>query len=1512
MTVSRFSLATLLLALYCMPLQAQHVLSSPGLKLSVAGDGSITGVAAGPKPWPLASPAQSGLLLRDVAAEGQFVAAGGSVTASGEGLKQAGTNAALKLDFAATYQARPGAIEVKGFIHDLSAQNRAITVRFSLPVDAAGGTWWQDLLKSETIADGNYANLHATNIGATGNSSAFPWGAISTAAGELCLGIPMDHFVVHRIAYDGQTRCFTLDFDFGLSPLTKAFPSRADFSFVLYTADPRWGMRSATAAYYKLFPDAFVRRAQKEGLWMPFTDISRVEDHEDFNFAFQEGAPNVAWDEAHGIDSFRYISPHWAMLWMPDRTERPTPEFIEQKLAGDLKSPDPKVRRAAEIIVNCAARNASGKYHYSIGQAHWAPHKTGYLGWYAMYPANADPDLAGGGGPTTGSEALAAVERAIATYNKPGAFLDGFYFDGVDERPLDNYATEHFASAEAPLTFGYKTHRPVLCGAFTSYKFLKRVAEKMWTTKRLTMANGVPSQFPFSLAYLDLAGSEKEPSIESEPVSREYLAYSRALMYHKPLVLLYKPRLEERVDRDLTPYLLDYMHACLPYAAEPSLFMIFSNTDPSFYYNFWERPDWYNRYRPIFVEYLPLVKRLALAGWEPVTHARATDPNIVVERFGTRDLHLVAYNPAREGEPATFDLDIEPGQLSNTINAVNLVEGTAIPASRRPDGSIRLRLTLAPRRSAVIAFAGNSQQLASFDFAEAVRYGDIAATRLEGKLKSNTALDFKLDPGDTGTPAGFAPYHEGEVSFSSDRQDCHSAPRCTKVTLTGQARAVQSAHLPVQAGTKYRFTLWGKTDAAEPSVSFYVRWKDKNGKDSGAVNSPTLQATTAWQQLQLEATAPKEATQAMFALVATHRGEGKGVVWFDDPSVVVLGADGQSTTLLPVPPAAPAPAAEKLSKDLTQRSEQLHKLAQSVSGKADAASLCSQALALATQLDGQARNIRGELPACSGVAAALEVSGSRLRRASGVLAGWQITLTGGGRVALGETPQFSVQVKGGAMPLAKVSVALTGDAETPAAPVSFALKAGETRTLAFSTAAPATVGATRRVVAVARAEIAGGQALTLERDASYTAVSPCETALSDQGQDESGRVRTLVVTARNTRREKPLAVTMAVAAPSGFIPSVITEQTVELKPGEVVKLPVTLTAAENAAPGWRETAISIRWPGGEQTHRYAGLFCPPTANLLKAAGFEGTPETVSKTWNITTKTGYSLDSKLAHWGQQAVRVSGAASSGALQRLELNQQVARPLVLRGWSRRELPPRKPEEVMTIGQTEQAPGPAVARRSPDYSLYVDLHYVGGGALYGQVATFDNEVDGWQFSEKIINVSRPIKDATVYLLYRGRPGTAWFDDIFLTETDPDLALAPGVSVTADSTFNGYTTAPLIDGVTDTEQVQWDQAAWASGDAKKEHWVEMTFPREVTIRTVLLYWAIDGGNVWTSRDYSLQVPEDGGWRELATVKGQTQRDMSIHSFKPVTTNRIRLLQPAGGGPATRPNILWLREIAVQ
>ena len=980
------ALAIAVLCLVSGVADAQQLQTQDGLEMALRADGRIDAVVTEGNRWG-AGEGESGLVFSDVAAGGGFLPAGGRVQPGRGGLVHRGTHARLQIEFEATYRPLPGAVAVEGFVRDTAGRDRAITVRVALPVDAVGGTWWSDIRRSQPIADKTYANLHATpGVGASGKASAYPWGAISNRAGMLCLGVPMDHPVVHRIVYDGRLRSFCVEFDFGLSPLTAAFPGRADFKLVVFRGDPAWGFRSAAARYYGLFPEAFRRRAVGEGLWMPFTDVAKVEDPEDFNFVFQEGGPNIGYDQRHGVYSFPYISPHWAWLWMPDRKEKPTPEYIAQRLSTGLRSGDPKVRREAQLIANCAAKNAEGAYHYDIGQAHWAPHREGHLGWYVMFPANADPDLKPEQeGPTTGAEALATVERVVRQYNRPEAFVDGFYFDGVDERPLDNYAAEQFRSAEWPLTFGTATRRAILCGPFSSYKLLKRIADRMHETGRMTMANGIPSRFPFSVAWLDAGGSELEPSIEREPVGMDWLAYARTLMFHKPLLLLYKPRLEERFDRDLSPYLVDYMSACLLYAAEPSLFKIFSNTDPSFYYSFFERPDWYNRYRPIFLDYLPLVRRLGLAGWEPVTYARCGEPRLLVERFGSgANLHLVVYNPLRDTGPLVTELDVELGPLGWDAGArayvVNLGEGRAVPVTRTEKG-VRLRLAVPPRRAVVLAVRQSPAGLADFDIEEAGWSAAIARSRLRDQIEQPLPIDFESDP--DGVPVGFHTYSYGDAQYRSDTKTFHSGPRSELLVLRGKARATLSATLPARGGAAYRVSAWARAEMPSGgSAHFYVRWHGKGKKElSKLATSTQLAAASDWRELTLAATAPEEAEEMLLVLVATNSGQREARVWFDEPTIVEQAPGGRPTKLLPLAPKwAPASAAHWAS-ELDRLGARLKSLA----AQTDAESLRAEILRAAGEVRGQAESLRKAEGEYRGVAAALEVVGRRLRRGAGIL-----------------------------------------------------------------------------------------------------------------------------------------------------------------------------------------------------------------------------------------------------------------------------------------------------------------------------------------------------------------------------------------------------------------------------------------------------------------------------------------------------------------------------------------------
>ena len=80
-----------------------------------------------------------------------------------------------------------------------------------------------------------------------------------------------------------------------------------------------------------------------------------------------------------------------------------------------------------------------------------------------------------------------------------------------------------------------------------------------------------------------------------------------------------------------TPELVErYFQRCLFYGVWPGFFdEEATSKDP-----YWvSAKKWYERDRPLFKKYIPLLCRLTGAGWQPLTHASCDNANILVERF---------------------------------------------------------------------------------------------------------------------------------------------------------------------------------------------------------------------------------------------------------------------------------------------------------------------------------------------------------------------------------------------------------------------------------------------------------------------------------------------------------------------------------------------------------------------------------------------------------------------------------------------------------------------------------------------------------------------------------------------------------------------------------------------------------------------------------------------------------------------------------------------------------------
>jgi hypothetical protein len=90
--------------------------------------------------------------------------------------------------------------------------------------------------------------------------------------------------------------------------------------------------------------------------------------------------------------------------------------------------------------------------------------------------------------------------------------------------------------------------------------------------------------------------------------------------------------------------------------------------------------------------------------------------------------------------------------------------------------------------------------------------------------------------------------------------------------------------------------------------------------------------------------------------------------------------------------------------------------------------------------------------------------------------------------------------------------------------------------------------------------------------------------------------------------------------------------------------------------------------------------------------------------------------------------------------------------------ELNQRRPEPIVAIAfsKAEGVTGSSDA----DYSLYLDLLYVDGTPLWGQIAPFTTGTHHWQRRQVVIIPEKPVRQVSFHMLLRSHGGKAWFRD--------------------------------------------------------------------------------------------------------------------------------------------------------
>jgi hypothetical protein len=578
-----------------------------------------------------------GFQIRDVAADSDFV-------------RIERESLGVQLKVSQTHQGSVTFFDVT--LREMTGKDRAVTLVYGIPVSPRGVTWLDNPRQGRAV-EGNREYLHTASFraGSGGRLSTYPLGALALPGRKgVGLGLDMAHPAFYRIGYSAGTGEFWIAFDLGLVPEKP----EARLRFCRFDFNPEWGFRAALAAYYRLFPEAFRRRIAQQGLWMPFARISQVRNWEDFGFRFKEGNDETAWDDAHGILTFRYTEP--LTWWMPMPGNMPRTIDAATNEAKRLADAG---RREARALLTSGYHDQDGSLMALFRDEPW--------NHGAVWSMNSMPGLSG---EVTDFKTKWNSQIKDRLYEREGrGILDGEYIDSSEGYVTDelDFRRDHFAAAETPLTFSLDTRRPALFRGLIAFEYVRAIAADVHGIDKLMMANATPDRLCWLAPLLDVMGTETDwnPRGHWRPMSDSDMLYRRALCKGKPYCFLMNTAFEH-----FTHSLVEkYMKRSLAYGFFPGFFS--HNASEGHYFT---RPELYDRDRPLFPKYVPLCKLVAQAGWEPTTLARSSDDRVHIERFGDGDTrYLTVFNDSRERRNITIKL-----KTSVPSSSRELVTGEAV------------------------------------------------------------------------------------------------------------------------------------------------------------------------------------------------------------------------------------------------------------------------------------------------------------------------------------------------------------------------------------------------------------------------------------------------------------------------------------------------------------------------------------------------------------------------------------------------------------------------------------------------------------------------------------------------------------------------------------------------------------------------------------------------------------------------------------------------------------------
>lgn len=708
-------LATMLPATLCAA--ATSVDSGDGLTLRFANDGRIGAIALDGKVLPLAAPAA--LSLRDAAqnaaptgeareattranaaeggadtgadgagdeggdAGGPFVPVAASVSEIKNGVQLRGALPQQKLEVVADWTRRGQAIALDGFVRDVSGGDRCIDLKVLLPLNCRGWNWGG--FPEDSAIQNKVIGLRR------GGSAVYPIAAVSDAAhgAGLSLALPPTHPT--RIETGADESGVWVMFRIGLA--AQSTPSRQTaFRLLIYRHDAPWGFRAAVQKYYEMFREPyFTRRVPRIGAWT-VENPSRLRNPDLYAYheagsrtwgaagqraesdnsslynstdkkamtrgplgatvADYEKLSEFEGDEKLGILSLPYIIVGQRQIFQlpampPDyqsaievfekwTTQRPIlfegpPQAVSYRSAEQIKT----------IIRNSGIYDSTHRLDLVRRE---------YQGPALTFTQNPNPKLFAKTGKLT--IARYALDEYLPMMFR-SKYVDGCYVDSLGRWcGFYNYRKDHFPDSTVPLTYAGSPPQACLWNLQSHAEFLWELSRRLHAQNKMVFANGVHTDRVMLGFAVDAMGMEGLPTYDTA-----------ANFYPRRVAAATKPYCFLNARGESSPRLWN--------SALYMGYLLGCNTDQGASE---ER------------KYLPTIIRLNQAGWQPVTHARATPAAAGIERWGEagKSVYFTVMNRSQKPLQAEVRLDRATLKLNDKAQVREMISGRAVALRAEP------------------------------------------------------------------------------------------------------------------------------------------------------------------------------------------------------------------------------------------------------------------------------------------------------------------------------------------------------------------------------------------------------------------------------------------------------------------------------------------------------------------------------------------------------------------------------------------------------------------------------------------------------------------------------------------------------------------------------------------------------------------------------------------------------------------------------------------------------------